>query len=97
MGNEGFFRVTMVAMGADSGATEREAMLRASRFLAFAAQVETESRTFMTRRGLNRWLVLAPCALPARARGRAMAWETFDPAKLGARFWPRPTGCGWGG
>jgi hypothetical protein len=39
----------------------------------------------------------ANIALPARARGRAMAWETFDPAKLGARFWPRPTGCGWGG
>lgn len=27
MGNEGFFRVTMVAMGTGSGAAEREAML----------------------------------------------------------------------
>jgi hypothetical protein len=52
--------------------------------LAFALRVETESSTLMTRRGLIRWLVLVPLALPARARGRAIAWETFDPAKLGA-------------
>jgi hypothetical protein len=28
--------------------------------------------------------MLVPRALPARARGRAIAWENFDPAKLGA-------------
>jgi hypothetical protein len=43
--------------------------------LAFALRVETKSSTLMTRRGLIRWLVLVPLALPARARGRAIAWE----------------------
>ena len=61
-------------------------MLRALRFLAFAPRAETGSVTVMTRRGWIRWLVLAPLALPARARGRAIAWENFDPAKLGGQL-----------
>jgi hypothetical protein len=74
----------MVAMGRGSAAVEREAMLGASRLWAFALRVEAESIALMTRRVWLRWLMLVPRALPARARGRAIAWENFDPAKLGA-------------
>jgi hypothetical protein len=73
----------MVAMGTGSAAAEREAMLGTWRFLAFAARVEAESVALMTRRVWLRWLMLVPRALPLRARGRAIAWENFDPAKLG--------------
>jgi hypothetical protein len=58
-------------------------MLGTWRFLAFAARVEAESVALMTRRVWLRWLILVPRAPPPRARGRAIAWENFDPAKLG--------------